>query len=145
MNIEELSSMLSNKTGMQQSIAGTVISAVLSYAVQHFMQKGASGFMGLGGSDAGSSLQSMLSQLTSGINDPGNPLVQQVKKDGGLNDDNQARQYTQQTVDVLKESANKDSAGLSSLIGSFLGANKQGGGGGVGDIIGGLLGGAGKK
>ncbi|UVS69632.1 hypothetical protein [Nitrososphaera viennensis] len=135
--------MLSNKGGMQQSIAATVISAVLSYVVQHFMQKGAGNIISSGGTNADSSLQSILSQLTSGLNDPGNPLVQQVKKDGGLNDDNQARQYTQQAVDVPKESASKDSAGLSSLIGSFLGTNYQGGG--VGDIIGGLLGGGADK
>lgn len=151
MSIEALSSMLSNKSGMQQSIAGTVISAVLSYAMQHFMQKGAGNLLGSRGTDAGSSssLQSMLSQLTAGINDPGNPLVQQVKKDGGLDDDNKARQCTQQAIDVLKESASKDSAGLGSLIGSFLGANKQGASGGVqsavGNIVGDLLGGAGSK
>ncbi len=156
MNIEALSSMLSNRTGMQQSMASTVMNIVLSYAVQHFMQKGLLGNI-LGGAGLGrnatpasstststpipqspsSSLQSALSQLmTSSANDPNHPLVQEVKNKSGLNDDNQARQYAQQAIRVLQENANKDTEGFGSLISGFMG----GGTGGIGDVVGGLLG-----
>ncbi len=35
-----ITSMLSNRTGIQQSIASTVMNIVINYAIQHFMQKG---------------------------------------------------------------------------------------------------------
>jgi hypothetical protein len=153
MNVEALTSMLSNRTGMQQSMASTVMNIVLNYAVQHFMQKGLLGNL-LGGAELGgdvtrasptttpsptssSSLQSALSQLmTSSANDPHHPLVQEVKNKSGLNDDNQVRQYTQQAIGVLQDNANKDSQGFGSLISSFTG----GGTGGIGDLVGGPFG-----
>jgi hypothetical protein len=66
--------------------------------------------------------------------------VQQVKNNCGLQDDNQARMYTQQATGLLRENANNDPQGLSSLFGSL------GGGGGqqqgdIGNLFGDLLGG----
>jgi hypothetical protein len=66
--------------------------------------------------------------------------VQQVKNNCGLQDDNQARMYTQQATGFLRENANNDPQGLSSLLGSFGGVGQQQGGG-IGNIVGGLLGG----
>lgn len=181
MSIESLTSMLSGKAGMQQSMASTIMNIVFNYIVQHFMQKGLLGNirgsaggsgnnntggglagLGLGGNDESSSggnasisssssssspLQSAISQLMSlSANNPSHPLVQEVKSKAGLQDDNQAKQYTQQALGVLHENAGKDSQGFGSLIGSFLGGKGQqgkgeeGGGGGLGDIVGGLLG-----
>jgi hypothetical protein len=182
MSIESLTSMLSGKTGMQQSMASTIMNIVFNYIVQHFMQKGllgnirgsagGSGNNNTGGGPGGlvldsadrssssrgnasisssssssSSLQSAISQLmSSSANNPSHPLVQEVKSKAGLQDDNQAKQYTQQALGVLHENAGKDSQGFGSLIGSFLGGKGQqgkgeeGGGGGLGDIVGGLLG-----
>ena len=71
--------------------------------------------------------------------------MQQVKNNCGLQDDNQARMYTQQATGLLRENANNDPQGLSSLFGS-LGGGGGGGGqqqGGIGNIVGGLLGGGG--
>jgi hypothetical protein len=91
---------------------------------------------------------SSFSELEGGLNDPRHPLVQQVKSNCGLQDDNQARMYTQQATGFLSEHANNDPQGLSSLFGSFgggglggLGQQQQGGG--ISDIVGGLLGGGG--
>src|SRR5918911_1595790 len=104
--------------------------------------------MNSGGSDRGS-MQSSFSELQGGLNDPRHPLVQQVKNNCGLQDDNQARMYTQQATGLLSEHANNDPQGLSSLFGSLGGGGGLGGlgqqhqqqGGGIGDMVGGLLGG----
>jgi hypothetical protein len=166
--------MLSNKTGMQQSMASTVMNVVLNYVIQHFMQEGLLGNIvgsgdgggGLGGLLGGesstpspqasspssslntASLQSALSQLMTsmGSNDSNHPLVQKVKNQTGMKDDNQARQYTQQAIGVIQDHANKDSQAFGSLIGSFLGggggsAEERGNKGGIGDVVGSLLGG----
>ncbi len=65
--------------------------------------------------------------------------MQQVKNNCGLQDDNQARMYTQQATGLLRENANNDPQGLSSLFGSFGGGGGQQGG--VGNLVGGMLGG----
>jgi hypothetical protein len=81
------------------------------------------------------------SELEGGLNnDPRHPLVQQVKNNCGLQDDNQARMYTQQATGLIRENANNDPQGLSSLFGSFGGGGQQQGGG-IGNLVGGLLGG----
>jgi len=126
----------------------------MSYMMQNFMQKGLGSFMNSGGGDRGS-MQSSFSELEGGLNnDPRHPLVQQVKNNCGLQDDNQARMYTQQATGFLRENANNDPQGLSSLFGSLGGGGgglgglgglgqqqQQQGGGGIGDMVGGLLGG----
>jgi len=116
--------------------------------MQHFMQKGLGSFMNSGSGDR-SSMQSSFSELEGGLNnDPRHPLVQQVKNNCGLQDDNQARMYTQQATGFLRENANNDPQGLSSIFGSLGGGlgglgqqQQQQGGGGIGDMVGGLLGG----
>jgi hypothetical protein len=124
------------------------MSTIMSYMMQHFMQKGLGSFMNSGGSDRGS-MQSSFSELQGGLNDPRHPLVQQVKNNCGIQDDNQARMYTQQATGLLSEHANNDPQGLSSLFGSLGGGGGLGGlgqqqqGGGIGDMVGGLLGGGG--
>ena len=106
--------------------------------MQHFMQKGLGTFLNSGGNDR-SSMQSSFSELEGGLNnDPRHPLVQQVKNNCGLQDDNQARMCTQQATGFLRENANNDPQGLSSLFGGFGGG--QQGGGGIGNLVGGMLG-----
>jgi hypothetical protein len=141
MNLENLAGMFSQRSGVQQSMSSTIMSTIMSYMMQHFMQKGLGSFMNSGGSDRGS-MQSSFSELQGGLNnDPRHPLVQQVKNNCGLQDDNQARMYTQQATGFLSEHANNDPQGLSSLFGSFGGGGQQQGG--IGNIVGGLLGGGG--
>jgi hypothetical protein len=144
MNLDNLAGMFSQRSGVQQSISSTIMSTIMSYMMQHFMQKGLGSFMSSGGNDRGS-MQSSFSELEGGLNDPSHPLVQQVKNNCGFQDDNQARMYTQQATGLLRENANNDPQGLSSLFGSFGGAGGIGQqqGGGIGNLVGGLLGGGG--
>jgi hypothetical protein len=151
MNLDNLAGMFSQRSGVQQSMSSTIMSTIMSYMMQNFMQKGLGSFMNSAGGDR-NSMQSSFSELEGGINnDPRHPLVQQVKNNCGLQDDNQARMYTQQATGLLRENANNDPQGLSSLFGSFGGAGgrggaqQQGGGGGIGDMVGGLLGGGGNN
>ena len=138
MNLDNLAGMFSQRSGMQQSMSSTIMSTIMSYMMQHFMQKGLGNFMNSGGNDRGS-MQSSFSELEGGLNnDPRHPLVQQVKNNCGLQDDNQARMYTQQATGFLSEHSNNDPQGLSSLFGSFGGGQQ---GGGIGNLVGGMLGG----
>jgi hypothetical protein len=125
-------------------MSSTIMSTIMNYMMQNFMQKGLGSFMNSGGGDRGS-MQSSFSELEGGINnDPRHPLVQQVKNNCGLQDDNQARMYTQQqATGLLRENANNDPQGMSSLFGSFGGVvgGGQQQGGGIGNLVGGLLGG----
>jgi hypothetical protein len=140
MNLDNLAGMFSQRSGVQQSMSSTIMSTIMSYMMQHFMQKGLGSFMNSGGGDR-NSMQSSFSELEGGINnDPRHPLVQQVKNNCGLQDDNQARMYTQQATGLLRENANNDPQGMSSLFGSFGGGGQQQGGG-IGNVVGGLLGG----
>ena len=138
MNLDNLAGMFSQRSGVQQSMSSTIMSTIMSYMMQHFMQKGLGSFMNSGGSDRGS-MQSSFSELEGGLNDRHHPLVQQVKNNCGIQDDNQARMYTQQATGLLRENANNDPQGLSSLFGSFGGGGQQQGG--IGNMVGGLLGG----
>jgi hypothetical protein len=148
MNLDNLAGMFSQRSGVQQSMSSTIMSTIMSYMMQNFMQKGLGSFMNSGGGDRGS-MQSSFSELEGGINnDPRHPLVQQVKNNCGLQDDNQARMYTQQATGLLRENANNDPQGISSLFGSFSGGAGGGGqqqGGGIGNLVGGLLGGGGNN
>jgi hypothetical protein len=143
MNLDGLAGMFSQRSGVQQSMSSTIMSTIMNYMMQNFMQKGLGSFMNSGGGDRGS-MQSSFSELEGGINnDPRHPLVQQVKNNCGLQDDNQARMYTQQATGLLRENANNDPQGMSSLFGSFGGVvgGGQQQGGGIGNLVGGLLGG----
>lgn len=142
MNIESLASAFSNKSGIQQSVASTIINTVVNFAIQNLMQKGIGSFLSSGGNDTGS-LQSALSHLEGNIQDPGHPLVQQVKDNSGLKDPAQAKQYTQQALALLKQHAGSDPQGTSSLLGGLL--NSQGSGSGIEDLVGGFLGGKNQK
>ena len=65
--------------------------------------------------------------------------MQQVKNNCGLQDENQARMYTQDATGLLRDNANNDPQGLSSLFGSIGGGGGQQGG--IGNLVGGMLGG----
>jgi hypothetical protein len=83
MNIDSLASVLSNKSGIQQSVASTIMSTVINFALQNLMQKGIGSFLNSSGGDAGS-LQSALSSLAGNIQDPAHPLIQQVRSNSGI-------------------------------------------------------------
>lgn len=123
MSLENLAGMFSQRSGIQQTIASTIMSTVMSYMLQHFMQKGVGGFLGSGGSNQGA-MKSALSQLQGQVNDPSHELVQQLKNSTGLQDDNQAKQYTQQATNLLHEHTDNNPQGLHSLFGNI--ANNKG-------------------
>jgi hypothetical protein len=142
MSLDSLAGMFSQRTGAQQSMSGSIMNAIIGYIMQNMMQKGLSSFLGGGGggSDAGG-LKSALSSLGGGLNRD-HALVQHVQQNTGIQDPDQATQYTQHGVNLLNEQANSNPQGLQSLLGNFLdnsgGSNQQQGKGGLlGDILGG--------
>jgi hypothetical protein len=109
----------------------------MSYMMRHFMQNELGSFLNSGGGDR-SLMQSSFSELEGGLNnDPHRTLIQQVKNNCGLQDDNQARMYTPQTTESLRENANNDPQGLSSIFRGF--GERQQSSGGIGNLIGGML------
>ena len=68
-------------------------------------------------------------------------LVQHVQQNAGIQDPEQATQYTQHGVNLLNEQADSNPQGMQSLLSGFLGGGgsgeqKQGGvGGKIGDML----------
>ena len=88
---------------------------------------------GVTGVDSGSrtgGIGSILSGL-GGLNKD-HELVRRVQQNTGIQDPEQARQYTQQGVDILNEQSNSNPQGLQSIFSGFLGGGGKGGGGGIG-------------
>ena len=148
MNIDNLAGMFSQKSGVQQSMGNSIMSAIIGFMAQKMMGQGLGNMLSGGGSNSGSSggIQSILSGL-GGLNRD-HELVKHVQQNAGIKDPETARQYTQQGVEVLNEQSKSNPQGLQSLLGGFLGrggssGNQQGkgGGGGLGGMIGDVLGG----
>ena len=149
MNIDNLAGMFSQKSGVQQSMGNSIMSAIIGFMVQKMMGQGLGSMLSGGGGSSGSSggIQSMLSGL-GGLNRD-HELVRHVQQNAGIKDPETARQYTQQGVEILNEQSKSNPQGLQSLLGGFLGGgggfggNEQGkgGGGGLGGMIGDVLGG----
>lgn len=102
MDLEGLSGIFSNRTGVQQSIASSSMGTVMSYALQNLMQRGIGSFLNSGGSDK-SGMKNALSKLQGDASNPDHDLVQQVKNNSGISDNGQAQQYTQQALSMLQE------------------------------------------
>ena len=147
MNLENLSNMFSQKSGVQQSMGNSIMSAIIGFMAQKMMGQGLGSMLSGGGGSSSGGIQSMLSGL-GGLNRD-HELVRQVQQNAGIKDPETARQYTQQGVEVLNEQSKSNPQGLQSLLGGFLGGggglsgNQQGkgGGGGLGGMIGDVLGG----
>jgi hypothetical protein len=149
MNIDNLAGMFSQKSGVQQSMGNSIMSAIIGFMVQKMMGQGLGSMLSGGGGSSGSSggIQSMLSGL-GGLNRD-HELVRHVQQNAGIKDPETARQYTQQGVEVLNEQSKSNPQGLQSLLGGFLGGGGgsggseqgKGGGGGLGGMIGDVLGG----
>jgi hypothetical protein len=147
MNIDNLANMFSQRSGVQQSMGSTIMSAIIGFMVQKMMGQGLGNMLSGGGGSTSSSggIQSMLSGL-GGLNRD-HELVRNVQQKAGIQDPETARQYTQQGVDVLNEQSRNDPQGLQSLLGGFLGGGssgnqqRKGSGGGLGGMVGDILGG----
>jgi hypothetical protein len=147
MNIDNLASMFSQRSGVQQSMGNSIMSAIIGFMAQKMMGQGLGNMLsgGSSGSNSGG-IQSMLSGL-GGLNRD-HELVRHVQQDAGIKDPETARQYTQQGVDVLNEQSRSNPQGLQSILGGFLGGGessgsqqRKGGGGGLGGMVGDILGG----
>jgi hypothetical protein len=148
MNIDNLAGIFSQRSGVQQSMGSSIMSAIIGFMVQKMMGQGLGNILSSGGSsNSGGGLGGIQSTLSGlgGMNRD-HELVKHVQQNAGIKDPETARQYTQQGVDVLNEQSRSNPQGLQSLLGGFLGGeNKQGkgdsGGGGLGGMIGDVLGG----
>jgi hypothetical protein len=148
MNIDNLAGMFSQKSGVQQSMGNSIMSAIIGFMAQKMMGQGLGSMLsGGGGGSSSGGIQSMLSGL-GGLNRD-HELVKHVQQDAGIKDPETARQYTQKGVEVLNEQSKSNPQGLQSLLGGFLGGGGgssgsqqgKGGGGGLGGMIGDVLGG----
>jgi hypothetical protein len=128
-SIESLAGMFSQRSGVEQSIGNSIISAIVGFLAQKMIGQGMgqgiasklSGFFGGSGGDSSSSgdIGSILSGL-GGLN-PDHELVKHVQQKAGIQNPEQARQYAQQGVDILKEQFSSNPQGLQSLFSGFLG------------------------
>jgi hypothetical protein len=152
MNLDNLAGMFSQRSGVQQSIGNSIMSAIIGFMAQKMIGQGIGSMLSGSGSGSNSSggIQSMLSGLVGGggINRD-HELVRHVQQNAGIQDPETARQYTQHGVDILNEQSRSNPQGLQSLFGGFLVGGGQGGqqkkegsgGGGVGGMLGDILGG----
>ncbi len=125
------SNLLSQRHGIDQSMAGSVISAIIG----HLTQQGRSGSGGIGSlfsqgnsySDEDrmggiqSSLSNLMGQRDSGQLNQDHSLIQHVQQQTGIQDPEQAREYTHHAIGLMNEHANNNPQGLQSLFGSLLG------------------------
>jgi hypothetical protein len=115
------------------------MNAIVGYLAQKMMGGGGIGsmFSGITGGDSGgidgsgSAIGSILSSL-GGLNKD-HKLVRHVQQNAGIQDPEQARQYTQHGVDILNEQSNNNPHGLQSILSGFLGGGKSSG---IGDMLG---------
>jgi hypothetical protein len=125
MSLDMFANLFSQRSGIEQSLMNTIISSVISHLTQQAPQNS---FMDGGG------IQSALSNI--GPLDPNHALVQKVQQDTGIQDPQQATQYTQQALDLMNEHANSNPQGIQSLFSNFMGGNQQNQDGNVlGDIL----------
>ena len=114
MSLDMFANLFSQRSGIEQSLMNTIIGSVISHLTQQGPQNS---FMDGGG------IQSALSNI--GPLDPNHALVQKVQQDTGIQDPQQATQYTQQALDLMNEHANSNPQGIQSLFSNFMGGNQQ--------------------
>ena len=147
MSIDSLAGMFSQRSGADQSMGSSVMSGIIGFLVQKMMSGSGGGIGSMlpgltGGASGGGGggIDSILSGL-GGLNKD-HELVRHVQQNTGIQDPEQARQYTQHGVDILNEQSRNNPQGLQSILGGFLGGGggQQGsgssGGGGIGDMLG---------
>jgi hypothetical protein len=111
-NIDNLVSMFTQKSGLQQSVATTIITLVMQYVMQQ---------LGGGGTKVGlAGITSVLSELGTNLN-ADNPLVKQIQEKIKIEDPQKVTQYTQQAVELIKQEASANPKGIESLFSNVLG------------------------
>ena len=144
MSLDNLAGMFSQKSGVQQSMGNSIMSAIIGFMAQKMMGQGIGSMLsGSGGGSSSDGIQSMLSGLVGGGGlNRDHELVRHVQQTAGIQDPEAAQQYTKQGVDILNEQSRSNPQGLQSLFGSFLGrGGQEKKGGGLGGMLGDVLGG----
>ena len=114
-DINNLANLFSQKT-VQSSMATMVINAVIGYMIQR----------GLGGMMSGGGIMSALSNFMGGNNtSPNSDMVKHVQQTCGIQDPQQASQYTQEAVNIMNEHGNTNPSGLESLLSNFMGGGQS--------------------
>jgi hypothetical protein len=121
MNVDNLVSTFTQKSGIQQSVATTIITVIIQYITQKLAGGGLKGGLG--------DITSILSGLGTNLN-AYHPLVKQIQEKTNIEDPQKVTQYTRQAVDFMKQEAEANPQGIGSLFGSVLGGVS----GGVGDV-----------
>jgi hypothetical protein len=122
-DISNLANMFSQKTGPQPSVANSVMNAVIGF----MMQKGVGNMSSAGDSGSGG-IMSAISNVIGGSNDnlgQDHDLVKHVQQTCGIQDPQQATQYTQQAVSVMNEHGNSNPQGLQSLLSGLTGGGNK--------------------
>jgi hypothetical protein len=143
MSLDNLAGMFSQRSGVQQSMGNSIMSAIIGFMAQKMMGQGIGSMLsGSGGGSSSDGIQSLLSGLGGGGLNRDHELVRHVQQTAGIQDPEAAQQYTKQGVDILNEQSRSNPQGLQSLFGSFLGGRGQEKkGGGLGGMLGDVLGG----
>ena len=143
MSLDNLAGMFSQRSGVQQSMGNSIMSAIIGFMAQKMMGQGIGSMLsGSGGGSSSDGIQSLLSGLVEGGGlNRDHELVRHVKQTAGIQDPEAAQQYTKQGVDILNEQSRSNPQGLQSLFGSFLGGGQEKKGGGLGGMLGDVLGG----
>jgi hypothetical protein len=119
-DITNLANMFSQKTGARSSMASMVINAVMGY----MMQRGLGKMMSGGGQGGG--IMSALSNFLGGDNtSPNSDMVKHVQQTCGIQDPQQASQYTQEAVNVMNEHGTSNPSGIESLFSNYMGGGGQ--------------------
>jgi hypothetical protein len=123
-DIGNLANMFSQQTGAQPSLANSIMNAVIGF----MMQKGIGNMFSSGGSSGSVGIMSAMSSILAGsgggsVNNlsQDHELVQHVQQQCGIQDPQQAQQYTQQAVSVMNQHGNDNPQGLQSLFSNFMG------------------------
>jgi hypothetical protein len=118
MSLDTFANMFSQRRGIDQSITGSVMNAIIGHMVQ---QGGVGNLFSSGNNytyeDRIGGIQSYLSNLGGGMQQD-HPLVQIVQQNAGIDDPMLASQYAQQAIELLNEHAYNNPQGIHSLLGT---------------------------
>ena len=126
MSLDMFANMFSQRRGIDQSIAGSVMNAIMGHMVQ---QGGVGNLFSSGNSytyeDRMGGIQSALSNIMGGGGQDtlqyDHPLIQQIQQETGIQDPQEAAQYAQQAIGFMNEHANNNPQGIHSVFRRFLG------------------------
>ena len=126
MSLDMLSGLLSQRSGIEQSVAGSVINAVIGHITQqgsisNLFNRGSNYTDHYRNCGIQSVLSNLIGQRDSGQLNQDHSLIQHVQQKTGIQDQEKAREYTHHALGVLNEHANSNPNGLQSLFNNLLG------------------------